>query len=94
MVHVWLGINLQCVDASASFLKLLDGVTDPEQKRKIIGGEFIEVVESDRSLPMHILLVRWKSQLHLFLPPSSPLPPPFGCVCVCVYVFHCTDLPA
>lgn len=35
--------NLIYVDASDRFLDLLKGVTDPEQKRKIIGGEFIKV---------------------------------------------------
>ena len=35
--------NLIYVDATDRFLDKLEGVTDPEQKRKIIGGEFIEV---------------------------------------------------
>ena len=35
--------NLIYVDASDRFLDKLAGVTDPEQKRKIIGAEFIEV---------------------------------------------------
>ncbi|MCR5508166.1 MAG: glutamine-hydrolyzing GMP synthase [Lachnospiraceae bacterium] len=35
--------NLVYVDATDRFLDKLEGVTDPEQKRKIIGGEFIEV---------------------------------------------------
>ncbi len=35
--------NLVYVDATDRFLNKLAGVTDPEQKRKIIGGEFIEV---------------------------------------------------
>ncbi|MBR5420078.1 MAG: glutamine-hydrolyzing GMP synthase [Lachnospiraceae bacterium] len=35
--------NLIYVDASDRFLDKLAGVTDPETKRKIIGGEFIEV---------------------------------------------------
>ena len=35
--------NLVYVDASDRFLNKLAGVTDPEKKRKIIGGEFIEV---------------------------------------------------
>jgi GMP synthase (glutamine-hydrolysing) len=38
-----LGNNLQVVDASARFLQKLSSVTEPEQKRKIIGKEFIEV---------------------------------------------------
>ena len=35
--------NLVYVDATDRFLNKLAGVTDPEQKRKIIGGEFIQV---------------------------------------------------
>ena len=38
-----LDANLIYVDATDRFLSLLDGVSDPEQKRKIIGKEFIEV---------------------------------------------------
>mmetsp|Transcript_9404 Transcript_9404/g.21464 ORF Transcript_9404/g.21464 Transcript_9404/m.21464 type:complete len:521 (+) Transcript_9404:78-1640(+) len=37
-----LGINLKIVDASEDFLRELNGVEDPEQKRKIIGRMFIE----------------------------------------------------
>jgi GMP synthase (glutamine-hydrolysing) len=40
-----LGLNLIAVDASERFLKKLAGVTEPERKRKIIGGEFIAVFE-------------------------------------------------
>ncbi len=39
------GINLITVDARERFLNALAGVTDPEQKRKIIGREFIRVFE-------------------------------------------------
>jgi GMP synthase (glutamine-hydrolysing) len=39
-------IDLRYVDASASFLKKLKGVTDPEKKRKIIGHEFISVFDA------------------------------------------------
>ncbi len=38
-----LDANLIYVDATDRFLNLLDGVSDPESKRKIIGKEFIEV---------------------------------------------------
>src|SRR6266513_1642726 len=38
-------IKLKYVDASERFLTLLRGVIDPEQKRKIIGNEFIKVFE-------------------------------------------------
>ncbi len=39
--------NLIYVDASERFLDKLSGVSDPEQKRKIIGGEFIRVFEEE-----------------------------------------------
>ena len=39
------GINLKVVDASQRFLAALEGVVDPEQKRKIVGREFIRVFE-------------------------------------------------
>ena len=39
------GMNLIRVDAEDRFLAALDGVTDPESKRKIIGEEFIRVFE-------------------------------------------------
>jgi GMP synthase (glutamine-hydrolysing) len=38
-------INIHLVDASDLFLNKLKGVMDPEEKRKIIGGEFISVFE-------------------------------------------------
>jgi GMP synthase (glutamine-hydrolysing) len=41
------GVNLRCVDASRRFLGALEGVTDPEQKRKIIGGTFIDVFQEE-----------------------------------------------
>ncbi|MGE3800097.1 MAG: glutamine-hydrolyzing GMP synthase [Candidatus Kapaibacterium sp.] len=40
-------IPLDFVDASEQFLKGLEGVTDPEKKRKIIGNTFIEVFEEE-----------------------------------------------
>src|SRR5580704_601101 len=39
------GVKLHVVDASAEFLAALAGVTDPEQKRKVIGREFIRAFE-------------------------------------------------
>jgi GMP synthase (glutamine-hydrolysing) len=38
-------VRLKYADASERFLRALRGVTDPEQKRKIIGNEFIEVFQ-------------------------------------------------
>ncbi len=42
-----LDLNLNYVQASKLFLDRLAGVTDPEQKRKIIGTTFIEVFEAE-----------------------------------------------
>ncbi len=41
------GLAVRVVDARARFLHALAGVTDPEQKRKIIGREFIAVFEEE-----------------------------------------------
>lgn len=40
-------MNLVKVDAKERFLSKLKGVTDPEQKRKIIGNEFVRVFEEE-----------------------------------------------
>ena len=46
------GFDLHFVDASEIFLQRLKGVTDPEQKRKIIGHTFIEIFEREaKSIP-------------------------------------------
>jgi GMP synthase (glutamine-hydrolysing) len=42
-----LGMNVIYVDATDRFLERLKGVVDPEQKRKLIGGEFIKVFEEE-----------------------------------------------
>ena len=42
-----LGLNVVAVDASERFLTKLAGVTDPEQKRKVIGNEFIAVFDDE-----------------------------------------------
>ena len=50
VVHVFrqeLGANLIYVDAVDRFLNKLAGISDPEQKRKIIGAEFIRVFEEE-----------------------------------------------
>ncbi|MDD5681266.1 MAG: glutamine-hydrolyzing GMP synthase [Candidatus Omnitrophica bacterium] len=41
------GLNLKVIDARKRFLDALKGVTDPEEKRKIIGKEFIKVFEKE-----------------------------------------------
>lgn len=42
-----LGANLIYIDATDRFLDKLAGVAEPEQKRKIIGGEFIDVFDEE-----------------------------------------------
>ncbi|MGD8561110.1 MAG: glutamine-hydrolyzing GMP synthase [Desulfarculaceae bacterium] len=41
------GLNLVVVDAADTFLERLQGMTDPEEKRRIIGHTFIEIFESE-----------------------------------------------
>ncbi len=43
-------IELDVIDASERFLQQLDGVTDPEEKRKRIGNEFIDVFKENANL--------------------------------------------
>ncbi len=40
-------MNLRMVDARVRFLRALEGITDPEEKRKRIGAEFINVFEDE-----------------------------------------------
>ena len=42
-----LQLNVRGVDASAEFYSVLKGVSDPEQKRKAIGGRFIDVFDAE-----------------------------------------------
>ncbi len=54
-----LGVKVDSVDASGRFLKALAGVADPEEKRKIIGREFVEVFQQEaRRFPK----VKWLAQ--------------------------------
>ena len=41
------GMNLTVIDASERFLSALRGVSDPEEKRRVIGREFIEVFNKE-----------------------------------------------
>jgi len=41
------GLNVKGIDAKARFMKALKGVSDPEKKRKIIGGLFIEIFDEE-----------------------------------------------
>ena len=54
-----LGVKVIHVDASAEFLKHLKGVTDPEQKRKIIGREFVVVFQREAA---KLLQAKWLAQ--------------------------------
>ncbi len=47
LFHNRLGANLIYVDATERFLSKLENVADPEEKRKIIGSEFIRVFEEE-----------------------------------------------
>jgi GMP synthase (glutamine-hydrolysing) len=54
-----LGVKVIHVDASGEFMRELAGVTDPEQKRKIIGREFVEVFQHEaKKLPQ----AKWLAQ--------------------------------
>ena len=54
-----LGLNVIGVDASQKFFGDLDGVTDPEKKRKIIGRDFVEVFDAEAR---KITDARWLAQ--------------------------------
>ena len=54
-----LGLNVIGVDASAMFFADLAGVSDPEQKRKIIGRDFVEVFNAEAR---KITDARWLAQ--------------------------------
>ena len=54
-----MGVRVIRVDAEARFLKALEGVTDPEQKRKIIGNLFVEVFEEEAA---KLANARWLAQ--------------------------------
>jgi GMP synthase (glutamine-hydrolysing) len=54
-----LGVNVIRVDAEERFMAALAGVADPEEKRKIIGGLFIEVFDEEAG---KLSDVRWLAQ--------------------------------
>ncbi len=54
-----MGLNVKGVDATDRFLKRLAGKSDPEEKRKAIGNEFIEVFDDEAHL---IEDVKWLAQ--------------------------------
>lgn len=54
-----MGLNVIGVNASDAFLEVLEGVTDPEQKRKLIGSKFIDVFDEESH---KIQDVKWLAQ--------------------------------
>ena len=54
-----LGVKVIHVDDSATFMGKLAGVADPEQKRKIIGREFVEVFQREAA---KIKNAKWLAQ--------------------------------
>ena len=54
-----MGLNVKGVDAKDEFYRALNGITDPEKKRKIIGNKFIEVFDYEAS---KIKDVKWLAQ--------------------------------
>ena len=54
-----MGLNVKGVDASARFLDELEGESDPEKKRKIIGRVFIEVFDDESHL---VTDAKWLAQ--------------------------------
>lgn len=44
-----MGISVVKIDASERFLKILQGISDPEEKRKAIGSLFVEIFEAEAS---------------------------------------------
>jgi GMP synthase (glutamine-hydrolysing) len=57
--YLGLGLNVIGVDASDKFLDQLEGVSDPETKRKIIGRVFIEVFDGEAK---KVKDVKWLAQ--------------------------------
>lgn len=54
-----MGLNVRGVDASEKFYADLKGITDPEQKRKIIGRDFVEVFNEEAK---KVTGARWLGQ--------------------------------
>jgi GMP synthase (glutamine-hydrolysing) len=54
-----MGVRVIRIDAEARFLEALAGETDPERKRKIIGGQFVEVFDEEAG---KLAGVKWLAQ--------------------------------
>jgi len=57
--YIGLGLSVTGIDASARFLKNLEGINDPEKKRKIIGKTFIDVFNEEAH---KVKDVKWLAQ--------------------------------
>jgi GMP synthase (glutamine-hydrolysing) len=57
--YIGLGFNVKGVDATDRFLDQLEGVSDPEKKRKIIGRVFIEIFDEEAH---KVRDVKWLAQ--------------------------------
>ncbi len=54
-----MGVKVIRVDAESRFLKALEGISDPEEKRKIIGNNFIEVFDEEAA---KLKGIKWLAQ--------------------------------
>ncbi|EIJ32768.1 glutamine-hydrolyzing GMP synthase [Thiothrix nivea] len=54
-----MGVKVIRVDAEARFLTALEGVTDPEKKRKVIGGMFIDIFDEESA---KLTSAKWLAQ--------------------------------
>jgi len=57
--YVHMGLNVKGVDAKDEFYSVLNGVSEPEKKRKAIGSKFIDVFDDEAAL---IKDVKWLAQ--------------------------------
>lgn len=57
------GMNLIKIDAQEHFLSKLEGISNPEEKRKIIGNEFIRVFEAETN---KLTAIKWLAQGTLY----------------------------
>ncbi|MBQ6451605.1 MAG: glutamine-hydrolyzing GMP synthase [Solobacterium sp.] len=59
-------LNLVCIDASERFLKALRGISEPEQKRRIIGAEFIHTFNDSVREILKETEIHWLAQGTLY----------------------------
>tara|TARA_B100000575_G_scaffold291977_1_gene299176 strand:+ start:4903 stop:6432 length:1530 start_codon:yes stop_codon:yes gene_type:complete len=57
--YIGMGLNVKGIDASDQFINKLKGITDPENKRKIIGNTFINVFDQESK---KIANAKWLAQ--------------------------------